>query len=441
MIFSPDRLDFAPCTDDGIFLSPAQSDRAIALSQQIPNPSQQWRVYLNGLALLGFADWLEEWGITYEREFATDSLLPPELAGAIAAVWGLRVNGFRLCLLVRDSVGDDFVATPRAVVELPEFAPHFYLLVEVLEEQNLVTVQGFLEAEVLRSRREELLLMEDWSWETPISWFDPTLENFFLRVRCMDANQFPLLPPRDRPEELATMREQLQERLPEIAASDRELWEILTWEAGVLVLTSPDLLNWIYHQQCQFVGIPLASESNLPLRDILQLLAQPAIDVGRWLRSELDRVARELEWVLLPDLTTVGAFRTTTEFTPLIRELQGQGVAIPPQARGAYQELPLGGYRLRLYAITWSLFPQSDRSAEWTLLLILGARSGSLPLGAQLRVSDLTGVLYEQTLESPIPYLFARVVGTMAEQFVVSVGLTTEEEVSFPPFGFREEGE
>ena len=113
------------------------------------------------------------------------------------------------------------------------------------------------------------------------------------------------------------------------------------------------------------------------------------------------------------------------------------GVDLPPHVKGAYQDLLLAGIPLRLYALTWSLI--LDSTPEWTLLLILSAPAGmSLPEGVKLRVSDATGILVEQNLDSyDDSYLFYQVAGNWDEKFIITVYLTSEIQETLPPFGFN----
>jgi tetratricopeptide (TPR) repeat protein len=125
-------------------------------------------------------------------------------------------------------------------------------------------------------------------------------------------------------------------------------------------------------------------------------------------------------------------------FGAIIAQLSGKGREIPPIARGAYRDFQLTENSLRLYAFTWVNPTQSDRP-EWTLLLILGAQSGNdLPQGLKLQVSDLTNSLVEQEVEpnAEQTYLYARVVGTGNEQFLVTIVSNEGKVLILPPFSF-----
>lgn len=437
-------LDFEVLPTEAIDLSPESIDQALELSDQIPNEQRQWQTYLNVLALCGFEQWLESRSSELIINRAQCSVLQPSVANAIASVCNLNVNEFKLCLIATGSLTDEEVTLPRAVVDLPEFIPHFYVLVEVQEEQETAVVSGFLSYDQLVNRRATVDLQadEDWTYQLPLTWFEGDSDGLLLYLRGLEPSAIPLpIALSDRSMQLSQMRSELEALLPQLQSPERQLWQVLSWEQGAVVLSSPELLNWVYQLQRQTLQTRAIAPFQQHLSDILQLLTQPAVNVGRWLWDELDEFAQELSWVLLPNIAPASAMRSPTEeFEAIVNELQENGLAIPSQARGGYRDLPLAGYRLRLYAVTWPLVSSTVR--EWTLLLVLGTLSDtSLPPGLKLRVSDQTGILVERVLDADdnYPYFFTSVVGTWDEKFIVTVSLTPELELTLPPFAFNPE--
>jgi hypothetical protein len=159
--------------------------------------------------------------------------------------------------------------------------------------------------------------------------------------------------------------------------------------------------------------------------------------------NELDELAQQLSWVLLPSLATRSALRQqlrspAEEFKAIAKQLSRSGLEISPQARGAYRDLLLGGTPLRLYALTWPLL--SGSVPEWTLLLILGAPlETSLPRGLKLRISDQARILVERVSDENdnSSYFFTSVIGSLDEKFIVTISLTPGIEQILPPFGFN----
>jgi Protein of unknown function (DUF1822) len=435
-------LDFDDSPTSAIILSDDDIDRAAVRSDRIPNRLKQWQVYLNGLALSAFETWLDERAESLIINLEKCTILQPALANFINGVANLQVGEFKVCLIATGSLSDEMVSLPRVVIDLPEFIPHFYVLVEVLEERQSANVYAFLSYQELLEGQNLMSLQSDGNYQLPISCFDKNTDRLLLYLRCLEVSAISLPAiPTNRAEILARVQNQLIELLPELKSSERELSDILTWEQATAVFTNPELLNWVYTLQQD-----LQPENNPPantfLRDLIKLISEPAVNAGRWLGNELDELAQGLSWVLLPSFVPASGMRPMRspeeEFEVIATQLRQRGLEIPIQARGAYQDILLAGIPLRMYAVTWHLLGESEQR-EWSLLLILGAPAlSSLPADIKLRVSDQTGILDELGLnaESEDAYIFTRVVGNWDEKFLVSVSLMDGVEVNLPPFAF-----
>jgi Protein of unknown function (DUF1822) len=443
-------LDFDDLPTSAIILSDDDIDRAAEISSSIPNRLKQWQVYLNCLALSAFETWVDGRAESLTINSDKCTILQPALANFINGVANLQVGEFKVCLIATGSLSDEMVRIPRVIIDLPEFIPHFYVLVEVLEEEQNANVYAFLSYQELLERQNLTSLQSDGNYQLPISCFDNNPDRLLLYLRCLEvlAISLPAIPT-NRAEILARVQNQLLELLPELRYSrgvatrtpERELSDILTWEQATAVFTNPELLNWVYtlQQDLQPENHPPA---NTFLRDLIKLITQPAVNAGRWLGNELDELAQGLSWVLLPSFVPASGMRPMRspeeEFEVIATQLRQRGLEIPVQARGAYQNILLAGIPLRMYAVTWHLLGESEQR-EWSLLLILGAPAlSSLPADIKLRVSDQTGILDELGLntESEDAYIFTRVVGNWDEKFLVSVSLMDGVEVNLPPFAF-----
>ncbi|MFB8788079.1 MAG: DUF1822 family protein [Potamolinea sp.] len=462
-------LDYEALPIETIDLSPELINQAVEISTKIPNEELQWQTYLNALAMFSFEEWLE----TRARDLnihRVEQVLQPATINAIPAFCHLQINGFKVCLLATGSLTDEEVSLPRPIVDLPEFIPHLYVLVEVQEEQEVAMISGFLSYDQLVNQRDNVNLQadEDWTYQLPFHWFETDPDDLLLYLRCLEPSTITLPTIVDRKKQLSQVRSELEALLPQLQSPSSQLWEVLTWKQGEAVLTSPELLEWVYQVQKQ-EGETLQTVSRQNhLTDILKLLTQPAMNVGRWLGNELDELAEELSWKLLPSLAirssnkelatkwneldelakelswkllpSLAIRSPTEEFAAIVRELKQTGVNIPLQGCGAYLDLRLAGIPLRLYAVTWPLV--SDGIPEWTLLLVLGSASDtSLPPGLKLRVSDQSNILVEEALDEQENkfYLFTSVIGSREEKFIVTVSLAPGIEQTFPPFSFNPE--
>jgi len=329
------------------------------------------------------------------------------------------------------------------------------VVLAVEEEQEQVRIFGFLRRDQLGDRLQSANLPAepDWTYELPLAWFDPEPDRLLLYLRCLEPTAIPLpAVPANRSVSLAGMEAELASLITQLQSPERPLWETLTWEQGAFLLTSPDLLDWLYRLQTQTPKNrqTLASFTR-QLSQIVGRLTQQAINVGLWLQNELDEFAQNLSWQLLPapvldpiplrSLEREEGGSPSEEFEAIISELKRTGMEIPAAARGACRDFHLGDHALRMYAVTWPSPPQENAS-EWVLLLILGAQPGwILPPGLKLQVSDQTQILVEEAVESDAEeaYLYTRVVGTRDEQFIATIALINGEAVTLPPFAFLPE--
>ncbi len=381
-------LDFATLPLDGVQLQPDQIQQAVQLSQRDGHETQQWHTYLNALALFGFQQWLQERAAELTFDPATCSLLQPQRAIGHQAIANLQVGEFKVCLLRMD-YPQEVVTLPGTVIDSPEYRAHFYVVIEILEEQEQVQLRGFLpyhQLPVCDSATNQQVA-GPMTYELPLSQFDLDPNHLLLYLRCLE------------PEAV---------RLP------------------VRVPVASSYLSDQVHRGPQ----------------------QQAINVGVWLQDQLDELAQQLSWVLLPVLTleptalrspVETANAAATEVLNLVLdELQQQGMTMPPEVRGAYRELCLGQISLRLYAMTW-LLPEAEPLPEWSLLLVLGASSSQgLPAGTRAQVSDRGGLLLERqiTADNDDPYLYICVVGTIEEIFIVTLVSPTGESLSLAPFAY-----
>lgn len=119
-----------------LWLEPEHFERAKDISDRFNTEEHQWQVYLNALGMLTFEAWIRE-RITSNPIVRSDSALSTKACY-------LRAGEFKLYLLSTEHVLDEIVCVPKRVIEQPELAAHFYVVLEVLEEQEQAIIRGFL---------------------------------------------------------------------------------------------------------------------------------------------------------------------------------------------------------------------------------------------------------------------------------------------------------
>ncbi|MGP1374988.1 MAG: DUF1822 family protein [Almyronema sp.] len=164
----------------------------------------------------------------------------------------------------------------------------------------------------------------------------------------------------------------------------------------------------------------------------------PFLNVARWLHDQLDDIAQQFTWTLLPE--PARAMRSPTEeFETILSDLATNQIAIPSRAKAAFTELQVGGIPLRLYALMWTIYDDPDQP-EWSLMLFLGSASEEpMPVGTRLEVRDQDTLLAKQTLQDQANsfYLYAQVFGHWHETFHTTIALPSGPQLHLPPFGLQ----
>ena len=193
----PEPLDFLETealADEQIELSPEQVEQAAHLSQSATDPSQQWQLYIHALALSGFKQWLEEWATDLEVDESHCSLFQPD---RFVAVCHFSVAKFNLCLIAAPIILDSTVSLPKAIVDLRQFAPHIYTLIEVQEEQMRVKIHGYLRQDKLfkQQKSHPLKFISGENYAVPLDWFNPDPTALLLELRCLKPSPLLFPPP------------------------------------------------------------------------------------------------------------------------------------------------------------------------------------------------------------------------------------------------------
>ena len=380
-------VDLEALPPRAIALTTDQVEQARQRSRSVADPTQQWQIYLNTLSLLGFEQWLNQRASDILVNQLQNSIM--QSSATLPVVCNVIINGFKICLIPVESQPDE-VEIPSIAIAAPEMAAHFYVAIAVYEEQSQIAIHSFLRHDQLTAQIQFLQPDIDNLYAIPISDFEDDLDRLLLYLRCSNPSAIPL------PSNSLTANRQ-----PLIANS----YERTT----------------------------------------------PFINIRRWLQNELDEVAQQLSWVLLPPIAREGSLRIkakarqqpsfTEDFDEIIKQLVRDGMTLPVDTRAAYQNMMIGTVAARLYAVAGAIIT-AEQPPEWSLLIILGPKlQRQLPRGTQLQVSDRTEVLVQQILSDQTEdgYLFAQIVGTWEEQFVVTLTVPDGATLTLPPFGFQAE--
>jgi hypothetical protein len=417
-----------------VWLEPEHFDQASQLSSQVTGEANQWQTYLNMLALLGFVQWVGERVTDLSVNQEHCSVLQPQYANIIEAVCNLKIHDFNLCLIVTEGLIDEVISIPRAAIELPDFAAHFYIAIEVQEEQEQVIIRNLLRYDKLVNYREstKLQVKQDWTYQLPLSLFDAEPNHLLFYLRFLEPNTVNLpVVTASCPTRPSLSQEELEALLPNLQSPQQRLWQSLAWEQGAIILTCPELVDLLYQWQTQAKE---RASLSIRLREVFTLLTQKAVNAARWLQGEMDELAQNLDLFFTP---ATSGLLSINQFEVAIAQLKHQGIDIPNQVRPTYQNINLDGIPLRLCALVWSV-ASGISSPQWSLLLILGTQTGtSLPDDLKLQVSNLRGVLREPISDLDDQFLFAHVEGDWGEKFVVTIVPLERPPLMLPPYTFE----
>ncbi|MEM7553043.1 MAG: DUF1822 family protein [Cyanobacteria bacterium P01_A01_bin.84] len=424
-------------------LETEQYQQAFLLSEQINNQLRQWQVYFQCLTLFAFEEWLyqREPSLTFDKE--KSSTLEYQFANVIDAVCNLEIGNFKVCLIPSILLTNEEVAIPRAVIDLPEYTAHFYIVIGVDEELEIAAIKGFLRYDQLVNIKVELQPEADWNYYIPLVRFNQEVDEILLYLQCLAPTAIPLPEiPTSRGDILRRVQTALLNLLPQL--HNRPLWEVLTWEQGTAVLTTPLLIDWLYQSINQNAATQNTATLTRHLSDLLQILTQQAVNVGQWLVDRVDDAVQTLSWELIPvasELRSTSSVIQSNE-SNLVEELEiilhdiqdNNQLDIPPTAVRAYLDIRLNKL-LRLYALIWSLPEEED---GWTLLLVLKAINDNQSASRfTLRVSDQAEILDEEELiTSNNNYIYTQVEGSYDDKFLATIISETGETQVFRPFEF-----
>lgn len=366
--------------------------RSSSNTQTATQADQAWEDFLKAMAIAGFKQWLGE-GATplavTHMALATDSL-----DKAIS----LRVGNYCLCILAMGGLSEDHVkiSLDASADALEDAIAHIYVLVEVQEEINQVSIVSGLQRDQLLQRVERERLQQAYRSADPLRvpalYFDVEPEQILLYLNCL--------------EPVGSIAIESVEENARESAEKTESIEQTSFGDGAVKKRR------------------IAAGAGL-------------INTAGWLQDRLDLAVEQLRWELLPPLSmSMRPVRGTVD--TVLETLASQGVSLPAAARGVGGPISIGPCICQIYAWVWPV--ETEARPEWTLLLLLGPQVGEiLPEGIQLRVSDRSEVLAHEVLaqSSSEAYLYTQVQGDREEQFRVSVILPDGIEITLPAFGFE----
>jgi hypothetical protein len=181
MIYRPvSTTDFRLLLPETLWLEPEHFEQARQMSHSLDYEPQQWQDYIGALALLAFKAWLGE-------RLSNHSV--QQITKEVKNIFYLSVDEFKLGLIATEHVLNEVVYVPRCAVEPPDLSAHFYVLLEVLEEQEQVIVRGFMPHEELMAQANSIAaLSSNDFYKLPLAAFDMELNHLIAYLQYLEPN-------------------------------------------------------------------------------------------------------------------------------------------------------------------------------------------------------------------------------------------------------------
>ena len=168
-----DSVDFRFLIPEVVYLESEHFDRAEEICLQSNHEDKQWVNHLNSLALVAFKDWIEEKLSTYNLSLEVK---------AIEDGYYLSVGKINYFLITVEHLLDEIVNVSKNIIHTSTIKADFYVLIEVLEEEEEVIIKGFLNHDNLHYHCTEVRseLSNNDCYHIPLSIFDSEPNHLLL---------------------------------------------------------------------------------------------------------------------------------------------------------------------------------------------------------------------------------------------------------------------
>jgi Protein of unknown function (DUF1822) len=171
-----------------IELEPEHFEEAQNVSGMAPTEPEQWQIYLNTLARVGFMQWMHDF-LGHPRNSIHES--SPWLEGPLTGATSLcQIGDFRICLLTMEHILHEALSIPQTTIDGSSLAPHFFVAIEILEEQERLILRGFCRHDQLIQYLEQNdCHASDGSYLLPLSTFNTEVNHlsFYCRFLLPDS--------------------------------------------------------------------------------------------------------------------------------------------------------------------------------------------------------------------------------------------------------------
>jgi hypothetical protein len=418
--------DFTLLDPETIYLDPEDIQEASQISPAGLNERSRWRSYIHRLAVLGLQRWLQARLKSKAVDIQHSTFFEPGYVSFLDATCNIRIGEFKTCVISTENIIDGIVKIPQAAVEIPELTPHFYLIIEVIEEQEELIFRGLLRSDQFQNYRQSMNLEadQDWWYRVPLPLFEREPSRLVFYTEHIDVIDLPL------PESSSTVNtavmtaDDLRQVLSEISMTI-PLWQQLSWAQAASILKSPELRSEFHRWQQRDQD----SANSPTLRAATEAVRQGVINVSQWLETGLDELAQSVGFVTGSQLQFASTMRSqplSEVFEGAIATLREDGLPIPDTSRPLYRNVELEEFELCVcllpYRPSLVLETSAETNLDWSLLVIVGSQLDQpLPAGLRLQIRCGNDILEAITLEFEEVLVYSSVDAKAGETLQVEI--------------------
>jgi hypothetical protein len=212
-----------------IWLETEDFDQAKTIVNNAIPEAQQWQAYLNALGALSLEKWLNQRILdkTISRNLST-----------VENVGILNIGGFKIGAIATEQVLDEVVNIPQVAIDNAELASHFYVLLEVSEEEEIVTLRGLMRYDQLVDYRNSYNLQpaSNDCYQLPLELLDWELNHLLFYTRYLEPAAI-ALPVTVQTTVQENLREYLQETTTKLSEWLQGMFDD-TWQTLDLMLNT-----------------------------------------------------------------------------------------------------------------------------------------------------------------------------------------------------------
>ena len=178
------------------YLKAKYFEKAREISQKVTGERNQWKTYLNAIALLCFEDWLQELVPNIKFNINNASIFQPQHKTLLDAVCNIQISNFKLTLITIDNLAYSWITVPENIINSAELAAHLYVLLQVVEDEEEMIIHGFMYRDEILEYQESI--NEEGTREycncfkIPLLRFDKEINNLLIYSRFLEPNAITL---------------------------------------------------------------------------------------------------------------------------------------------------------------------------------------------------------------------------------------------------------